>query len=65
MMKDNIIIGKGTEVFFVAEYDSYLDEYVRLSNNLDYESCLLYIGNNKSKCKIYADISKYQFLQGA
>ena len=63
-MKDGYIsLNKSDKVFFVAEFDYYADEYVRLTYNLTYEDCKSYVGNkNKSSdFVIYAkiDFNKY------
>ena len=58
-MKDEYIsLNKNDKVFFVAEFNDYTDEYVRLTYNLTYEDCKSYVGNkNKSSdFVIYAEI---------
>jgi len=53
-----ISLNKNDKVFFVAEFDDYIDEYVRLTYNLTYEDCKSYVVNkNKSSdFVIYAEI---------
>ena len=58
-MKDEYIsLNKNDKVFFVAEFNDYTDEYVRLTYNLTYEDCKSYVGNkNKSyDLVIYAEV---------
>lgn len=55
---DCVNLDKRDKIFFVAEFDDCVDEYVRLTHNLTYEDCKSYIGNkNKSTdYVIYAEI---------